>query len=226
MRIGIVVGLLIAMAMSPAFGADGASIRFDATVKDAGSVLQGTPVRQVFAFTNEGKGTLEITGVEHTCGCESSILSAKKIAPGKDGRIEIRVKTENLSGLVEKHVVLTTNDVHNGTVSLTVRMEVVPEIDLSESMIFFDRASRRDSRKEIVLTVRDPESVRIVKAESKDARVAVSLEPEPNSGGKKTRLVALWREDGRAKSRDDLGEIVIRTTSSRMPEIVVYVLSK
>lgn len=223
MRLGIVVGLLIVMSLTPAFGA-GPSIRFGAIVKDAGRVLQGTPVQQVFTFTNEGEGTLEITGVEHTCGCESSILSAKKIAPGKSGRIEIRVKTENLSGAVEKRVLLRTNDADNATVVLAVRMEVAPEIELSESMIFFDRTRRREDRKEILLTVRDPKSVRIVKAESKDSRVAVSLEPAGDGG--KMRLVAIWREDAPEKPRRDFGEIVVRTTSSRMPEIVIYVGSR
>jgi hypothetical protein len=40
------------------------SIDFDAISKDVGKITQGETVRQIFAFTNQGTGTLKILGVE------------------------------------------------------------------------------------------------------------------------------------------------------------------
>jgi hypothetical protein len=40
------------------------AISFDSLSRDLGKVLQGEAIRQVFAFSNSGSGTLEIKGVE------------------------------------------------------------------------------------------------------------------------------------------------------------------
>lgn len=42
------------------------SIVFDGISKDAGTVTQGETVKQLFTFTNEGTGILEVTGVRPT----------------------------------------------------------------------------------------------------------------------------------------------------------------
>jgi hypothetical protein len=42
------------------------SIQFESTERDAGKVTQGEIIRQIFAFTNSGSGTLEILKVEHS----------------------------------------------------------------------------------------------------------------------------------------------------------------
>jgi len=150
------------------------------------------------------------------------LLSAKKLPPGKSGHIEVSVKTESLWGAVEKRVQVLTNDPSHSAVTLSIKMTVEPEIDLSESMIFFGNAPKgKEIRREILLTLPAGKSIKILSAASTDPDVVVRLEPLPGSEDKKLRLIAIQRAD--AKPGDHIGTIVLKTSSRLTPDITIYV---
>jgi hypothetical protein len=149
------------------------------------------------------------------------LLSAKKTLPGRSGQIEVRVKTADISGVVEKHIYVNTNDPGNSEVRLTVRATVAPEIALTEYGIFFGSVpAGKEARREVILTVAPGKSVRILGAETTDPRVSVKLEPVSESNGQKWKLIAIQKAD--AKPGYHIGEIVIKTSSRLNPKISVY----
>jgi hypothetical protein len=149
------------------------------------------------------------------------LLSAKKTLPGRSGQIEVGVKTTDISGILEKHVYVTTNDPGNPEVRLTVKATVEPEILLSEYGIFFGNAPRgREVRKEVILTIPAGKRIKILSAESNDPKVSVKLEPVPGSNGQKWKLIAIQKAD--AKPGYHFGEIVVRTSSRLTSKISIY----
>jgi hypothetical protein len=149
------------------------------------------------------------------------LLSAKKIQAGKGGQIEVRIKTENLSGAVEKRVNIMTNDPHHSTVTISVKAVVEPEIDMSESTIYFGNAPMgQEIQREVILTLPAGGSIRILNAASSDRSVAVKLEPVPGSDGRKMRLTAIQKAN--ANPGYHFGRIILKTTSPRTRVISIY----
>jgi len=149
------------------------------------------------------------------------LLSAKKIAAGKTGQIEARIKTDNFSGPIEKKLVLTTNDSRNITVTLSIKAVVEPEIGTSDSSIFFENVPPgKEATREIILTIPAAKPIKILSAVSKDSNVAVRLETVPGSNGKKVKLIATRKAN--VKPGYHFGSIVVRTDSRRTPEVIIY----
>jgi hypothetical protein len=149
------------------------------------------------------------------------LLSAKKIAAGKSGRIEARIKTESFSGPIEKRITFTTNDPRNASVTLSIKAIVEPEIEVSESSIFFENIpAGKEVSKEIILTIPAEKPIKILSAVSKDPKVAVRLDPVPGSKGRKIRLTVIRRANVNPGSH--FGQIVVKTTSRLTPEITIY----
>jgi len=124
---------------------------------------------------------------------------------------------------VEKLVNVITNDPNHPAVRLSIKAVVEPEIVLSESTIYFRKASKgNDNRREIILTLPAGKTIRILSATSTDPGVTVKLEPVPGSDGKKLRLIAVQKAD--AKPGYNLGKIVLKTDSKLTPDISIYVM--
>jgi len=149
------------------------------------------------------------------------LLSAKKIPAGKKGQIEAKIKTENLSGPVEKVVTIRTNDPKHETVRLTVKAVIEPEIGVSEPVVFFDNVpAGREARREVLLTVPDAKPIKILSADTKDPKVMVKLEPVPGSKGKKVKLVVIRKAN--VKPGYHFGQIVVKTDSRLSREFSIY----
>lgn len=148
------------------------------------------------------------------------MLSAKRIAAGKSGRIEVSIKTESLIGPVEKLINVTTNDPRQSTVALVIKAQVEREIEVSEPSIYFGNTPQgKEVSREIIITLPADKAIRILKTESMDPNVAVKMEPVGNSGGKKFKLTATQKAD--AKLGYHFGRIVIKTSSSYAPDIFI-----
>jgi len=199
------------------------SMVFDSPLKDFGKVLQGEMIKHVFSFSNQGSATLEILSVEPSCGCQAASLSTKQIQAGQSGQIEVSIDTAGLTGAIEKSVNIITNDPRRPSVSLSVRADVQPEITISSPSIYFEKVPEgKEVTKEVIITVPAERSIKILSAESTDASVIVKLEPVPDSDGKKVKLMATQRGDGKIGYR--LERIIVKTTSYLTPELSVYLI--
>jgi hypothetical protein len=109
-------------------------IKFKETAWDFGKVKQGEVLSHEFIFTNEGDATLVIQKVSTSCGCTAALVSADKIQPGKEGRIEIKFDTRGYGGQVNKLVYVDSNDPGEAHRQLQVAADIeippAPRIDL------------------------------------------------------------------------------------------------
>src|SRR4030042_2566890 len=85
-------------------------IKFKEPVWAVGKGKQGEILSHEFVFANEGDATLVIQKVSTSCGCTAALVSAEKIQPGKEGRIEIKFDTRGYGGQVRKLIYVDSND--------------------------------------------------------------------------------------------------------------------
>jgi hypothetical protein len=149
------------------------------------------------------------------------LLSAKQVAPGESGRIEVTVRTQGQTAL-HKSVVVLTNDPKQPQVALSITGTVVPEFGLSDRTIYFGSVPPgKEVVKDLLITIPPEKSVKVVSAESTDQYVSVQLEPVPGSNGKKVKLVATQKPD--TKPGYHFGMVVVKTTSTLTPELRIPV---
>ncbi|HEX5270997.1 MAG TPA: DUF1573 domain-containing protein [Gemmataceae bacterium] len=70
-----------------------ADLSFPNPTVDVGEVRSGAPLRQRFAFVNEGPGSVEITGLQASCGCVKPVLGKRSYSPGESGEVALEVLT-------------------------------------------------------------------------------------------------------------------------------------
>ncbi len=119
--IALVTGLIIAAAVPAAAQP---RIDFKETSWDFGRVKQGELLTHEFIFKNEGDATLVIRKVTTTCGCTAALLSADKIPPGKEGRVEIKFDTRGYGGKVTKLLYVDSNDPERNRQQLQVGADI------------------------------------------------------------------------------------------------------
>ncbi|MBN2408109.1 MAG: DUF1573 domain-containing protein [Candidatus Aminicenantes bacterium] len=109
-------------------------INFKETSWDFGKVKQGDLLSHEFVFKNEGNDTLIIQKVTTTCGCTAALLSAEKIPPGKEGKIEVKFDTRGYGGRVSKLLYMDSNDPKQARRQLQVTAHIetppAPKIEL------------------------------------------------------------------------------------------------
>jgi len=131
----VVIALAAALISAAAVPAAGQPrIKFKETSWDFGRVKQGEPLSHEFVFSNEGDATLVIQKVTTTCGCTAALLSADKIPPGKEGKIEIKFDTRGYGGQVSKLLYVDSNDPSQARRQLQVTADIetppAPKIEL------------------------------------------------------------------------------------------------
>ncbi len=114
-----ILGLTAAVA---AFGQP--RIKFAESVFDFGKIKQGKVVSHEFVFTNEGNDTLIINRVTTTCGCTGALLSEDHIAPGKEGRLEVKFDSRGYGGQVSKLIYVESNDPAEPKKQLEIKADV------------------------------------------------------------------------------------------------------
>lgn len=150
------------------------------------------------------------------------MLSAKQIAPGQSGQLEVSIKTENLAGPVTKTVTVQSNDPHQQQVMLILTAEVVPEFGLSAPSLYFGTVPKgAEVAKELVVTIPPEKSVKLLSAESTDSTVSVKMEVVAGSNEKRYKIVGTQKPD--SKEGYHFGFIVVKTSSQLTPELKIPV---
>ena len=86
-----------------------ASITFDKSEYNFGTVNEGDIVETVFKVTNSGKTDLIITDAKATCGCTVPVWPKTPIKPGETGEIQVKFNTNGKPNRQSKSVTLSTN---------------------------------------------------------------------------------------------------------------------
>lgn len=86
-----------------------ATIVFEETEYDFGTIKEGEVVEHVFRFTNTGQAPLLIQDASAPCGCTVPSWTKEPIEPGKQGEIVVRFDSKGRVGQQTKQVTITAN---------------------------------------------------------------------------------------------------------------------
>jgi hypothetical protein len=222
----LVAGLLPLLAQQK-----GPNIEFDNVNRMVTKAIDGDVISQVFKFTNKGDAQLEILAVEPACGCTTALPVPNRLAPGQTGQIEVKITTTGLAAALttvnesvpmSKTITVKTNDPKQPQIILTVNSNILQEIAVSESSVYFGTNQRGQAvTKELIVEIAPDRPIKLLSAISTDENVTVKLEPVAGSGDKKYKLTAVQKPT--AVEGYHLGEIRITTSSQLKPEIKIPV---
>ena len=103
-----------------------ASISFDKTVFDFGTVNEGDIVETIFEVTNSGKTDLVIMNAQPSCGCTVPVWPKTPIKPGETGEVKVKFNTNGKPNRQHKTITLSTNTV-SGREVLSLKGSVIPK---------------------------------------------------------------------------------------------------
>lgn len=112
-------------AAAPAPAGQG-RIAFDETRHDYGEMDQGREATHVFTIRNKGAGPLKLLGVTTTCGCAAMVLDKNELPPGGAARLEVKFRSGSFVGVVEKYVIVQSDDPQRSQTPLGIRAKVLP----------------------------------------------------------------------------------------------------
>lgn len=86
-----------------------ASLKFEETEHDFGTLKNGTPVETKFTYTNNGNSPLVVSDIKSTCGCTvPSDWRREPLAPGESADFTVKFNGQG-NGQITKTITLTTN---------------------------------------------------------------------------------------------------------------------
>ena len=100
-------------------------ISFEASHFDFGKISADTKVSHRFKVTNTGQAPLNITRLNPSCGCTSTVLGKWTLAPGESTDIEVTFNPAGFRGLSRKSIQVVSDDPASPTSTLTFEADVV-----------------------------------------------------------------------------------------------------
>ena len=154
---------------------------------DFGVLTSGAKPSQVVRLTNAGDATLQIEGVEVSCGCTAAKLDANSILPGKSS--ELRVTFDTVKRSTESYhgnVTIRTNDPKRSAARIAVIAQVNPRIRTSPGHLpFYDMWEGETRSVSFTVESTKNEEVELEAIVPKESGLAISLDPphiSPSSG--------------------------------------------
>jgi hypothetical protein len=98
-----------------------------------GKLEKGQTAKTTFMVHNTGKSDLQIHRLQSACACVNYTVSKNTIAPGEQVTLELTYRPRNLD-LQNEAVSLTSNDLKNPVVNLTLQAQVVESLS-SQSLL-------------------------------------------------------------------------------------------
>ena len=104
-----------------------ATMAFDKTMHDFGTIKEGETVQTTFTFTNTGQADLIIVDARGSCGCTvPNYPKNTPIAPGATGEILVSFDSSNKPNMQQKTVTISANTA-SGRETLRIKAMVTPD---------------------------------------------------------------------------------------------------
>jgi hypothetical protein len=84
-------------------------ITFDTNTYDFGKIKEGAVAEHVFKFKNTGTAPLIVKEARASCGCTIPQWTKEAIAPGEEGKIEVKFNSAGKGGKINKQVTVYAN---------------------------------------------------------------------------------------------------------------------
>lgn len=121
-------------------------ITFEKTHHDFGKIDADRKVSYRFKVTNTGQATLNITRLNPSCGCTSTVVGKWSLAPGESTEVEASFDPRGFRGLVRKSIQVISDDPVHGSLTLTFEATVTQDIMPSTKTVFFYDLQRTTSK--------------------------------------------------------------------------------
>jgi len=92
---------------------------------DFGKAKEGEILKHSFIFKNNTGKAMIIRDVTTSCGCTTSEVKKKELAPQEETTIDVQFDTKDFSGEVKKYIYVTTNDMDNNIFRYLIKAEVI-----------------------------------------------------------------------------------------------------
>ncbi|MHC4881272.1 MAG: DUF1573 domain-containing protein [Planctomycetota bacterium] len=178
----------------PAMGgtASKPQIKITNTVYDFGPMSPGTKSKAVFDFKNVGTGTLEIYGVNCSCGFfppPTFIKDGVKYRPvtkdnplvlesGESARVEVRFTAPWSKRISKKSLWLLSNDPDNPRAQIEIMAEVIAKVEVSPEQVDLLLDQVNGGMKEIVLESVDGRKFSIQEITVSDSVMTIPFDSE------------------------------------------------
>ena len=103
-----------------------------------------------FKVANKGTGQLNISRLNPSCGCTSTVIGQWTLNPGESTEVEATFNPSGFRGMVAQVHPGGLNDPASPTLNLTFEAEVIREISPSTDSVFFQDVLRSTPRKSSV----------------------------------------------------------------------------
>jgi len=170
--------MVIAAATAFAQTGGSPSLMVPSKIIDAGVVSQGVVVDAVFDLVNEGDAKLVVKAVRPTCGCTVADFD-EEIAPGATGHVAAKLDTKDFAGPISKSVLVMTDDPQNPTVTLVIKADIRPFIEiLPRPLIRFNAVLHEPMNQTFIVVGADPEKdISVRSVESSVPFITTSMRP-------------------------------------------------
>jgi len=163
--------------LAQAGGAKAPKLDVPEKVKDFGTVPQGETIRATFKLVNEGAAKLEVKAVRPTCGCTVAEFD-REVAPGRAGLVKAKVDTSAFTGPITKSILVLTNDPETPTVSLVVKANVKPYLEvLPRPIVRFNTVRGEAIEREVKVVTDDSVDFKITKATASVPYITAAVHP-------------------------------------------------
>jgi hypothetical protein len=137
---------------------------------DFGKIAPDTVVTHRFQARNTGNATLTIYNLNPTCGCTSTVVGKKTLAPGENTELEVTFNAAGQSGRTRKSVQVVTDDPVAQVQTLNFEAEVLPVVTPNAKVVQLEDLVRTDRRKTSVkLTSGTSSPIRVADVTFSDA---------------------------------------------------------
>ena len=127
----ILLGLTYAVAQEP----DLPKIQVDQMVYDFGKTSQVASVSGIFKLKNIGGGLLKVQPPMPSCGCTVAALNPDSLPPGATGELSFTMNLGTSRAVLEKHIVVRSNDPLAPEISLIIKVDYTPLYELNPAVL-------------------------------------------------------------------------------------------
>ena len=152
-------------------------IKFDKLVHDFCDVSPDSVNTCTFAFTNTGKGALEIKDTRGTCKCTVPELSKKNYAPGESGEVSVQFHVPTYQGQALQNIFVFTNDPNNAKVELTVQAYVRTKVKVEPEQMTLSLLAPNGGAGEMTLKSLDNERFAITQIDLEGGVFTIDFDP-------------------------------------------------
>lgn len=169
--------LLILLGFIPALRA-APKLAVDPETFDFGEAPSGESVRATFTLRNEGDGLLTISQVRTGCGCTTTALEKRELAPGEETPLVATLSLKNRSGPQNKHITIGSNDPDNPDMRAIVQGTAVRFITISPSLIYlFSAPQGQTITRNVEILSETQTSFQILSVDASHPDLAVGITP-------------------------------------------------